>query len=266
IGNTGSVTVASRRHTGALKHACYHRCRQQGRRGIRDPAALSHLRAQRLTSSRCGGKRARPNRTRRVLTHGSKTVKLARQTTAGADRDLAVRLRERLRYGLVTQEVLDRLARKGLVFYPYDILQESIRGISDIEVPATAGDVRVAPLGPEDVDLVANLPCRPLSPRLIAERVKQSQGFGVFINRELAGYTWVNFRKVPIPLNGGVLFELDSRGAYLFDMYIARAHRGKRFAPWLRRRCNEQLIQSGRDRIYSISLVFNSSTRRFKSR
>lgn len=203
---------------------------------------------------------------RRVLTHGPNSVKVERATTISADREFAVRLRERLRYGLVTQEVLDRLARQGFVFYPYDVVRESVRSVSTIEVPATVGEPRFVPLGEDDIDLVTSLPCRPLSNRLITERAKQSQGFGVFVGRELAGYTWASFQRVPTAQGGDTLFELDSRGAYIFDMYIARAHRGKRLAPWLRQRINEHLIRSGRDRIYSISMVFNSSTRRFKSR
>lgn len=262
--NTGSASVAGWRHTGSFEPSCYdcHSTRKKrGKTGGAIDAALPYV-CFSLTQIAVGA--ARPRR-RRVRTHGPSTVKLE-SATSGASREFAVRVRERLRYGLVTQEVLDRLARKGLVFYPYDVVTESVRRVATIEVPATVQNLRFAQLGVDDVHLVTNMPCRPLPTEMITERIERAQGFGVFIGEELAGYTWVRFEKVPTAKGGDTLFELDSRGAYVFDMYIARAHRGKRLAPWLRQRINEHLIQSGRDKIYSLSMVFNASTRRFKSR
>jgi hypothetical protein len=183
---------------------------------------------------------------------------------ATMERSFSTKFHERLRYGLGAQEALDRLTRIGLIYYPYYLVAERAR-----EEPATNaehGTLTVATLGPEQARLVAEFPCRPLNLDRVVERMRATTCHGVFYRGELAGYSWADFSAVRAPLTLVPLFALDERSVYLLDMYVARAHRGKRLAPWLRYQVYREVMRAGRDKIYSITFVNNQSSRRFKAR
>jgi len=179
-------------------------------------------------------------------------------------RSFIARLRERLRYGLLTQELLDRLARFGIVICPYYLVSEGMR--TKLDESALRSSITFARLTPEQAPLVAGMPCKRLKLDYVHKQMSTAVCFGVFDGAELIGYSWASFSAVNAPTTQAALFELDARGAYLFDMYIARSHRGERLAPWLRYRSYEQVTGLGRDRIYSVTLAHNNSPRRFKQR
>jgi GNAT superfamily N-acetyltransferase len=178
---------------------------------------------------------------------------------------VVTRLRERLRYGLLTQEVLDRLAKIGLLFYPYLLVDDSPAGRCKPQISPPPG-IAFYELGNDQAMVVAGLPCRPRQVAEIERLMQSSRCFGAFEGGALVGYVWANLAAVWTPIGGDVLFELSGRGAYFFDMYISRTHRGKRLAPWLRLRVLESLAALGRSEVYSLSLSLNRSTRRFKAR
>lgn len=181
-----------------------------------------------------------------------------------SDRTFVAKTRERLRYGLLTQEVLDRIAHTGLVFYPYFVVRESAS--LEHEQAPQPDSITFASLEKDQAELV--VAARSGSPPLekVLERMDKAECFGVFENGELAGYSWASYAAVVPPLGRGVLFELDERGVYLFDLYVCRPYRGRRLAPWLRQCIHRRMLQIGRDDIYSITLAHNRSSRRFKVR
>jgi len=180
-------------------------------------------------------------------------------------RTVVTRLRERVRYGLLTQEVLACLTKAGLLFYPYFLVDESPAGGEPKQV-SVPGGITFSELKRDQAAVIADLPCRPRRVAEVEGLMQRARCFGVFDGDALVGYSWVSFSTISTPKSGDMLFELSEHGAYLFDMYIARSHRGRRLAPWLRLRLLESLLALGYDEIYSLSLSLNRSTRLFKAR
>lgn len=180
-----------------------------------------------------------------------------------SNRTLLTRVRERLRYGLAAQEAIDRLGRVGIVYCPYYVVSEGPHRGAE---PAAPTGATFATLSENQAGLIAGMAGAPLSREYVVEQMGHAVCCGVFVDAELAGYSWASFDAVRAPVTNAALFALDERGAYLFDMYVARAHRGERLAPWLRYRMYQQLVDGGRDRIYSMTLANNHSSRRFKAR
>jgi len=179
-----------------------------------------------------------------------------------------VRARNRFRYGLATQEILDRLAATiGLVIYPYFLVHERIQPGMEPKDPGDGDDYRVRYLTETDMEFVANHPVNRRSVEALVEKLRSgSQSLGFFVNGELAAWTWFRLDRVPIPLWMNDLFRLENDEAYLFDAYVVPAYRGRRLAPLVRYRAYQELQNIGRHRLYSITLAFNASSRRFKQR
>lgn len=169
----------------------------------------------------------------------------------------------RIRHGLVTQEILDRLARRGIVVFPYLLTTEA-----STEANRPGGNTHeVRWLAPADAAEIVRISLRHTTADGIVERLAQARCLGIFCEGRLAGYTWVTLGNVRVPDSGGVpLFELRADEAYLFDMFIGPEFRGARLAPLLRAHLLQALLNEGRAHCYSITLAFNRSSRRFKTR
>ena len=176
---------------------------------------------------------------------------------------LLARLWGRLRHGLLMQEILDRVNAAGLVLMPYIVTVESAALLP--EVRAVEG-YQIRDLGSDDAAEIVNISTR--SPNLanVLAAARDGRCYGVTQSGQLVGYTWAFVRYVSVPATGTVLFDLNADEAYLMGMYIAPAHRGARLAPWLRAHVLRSLAAEGRTNCYSISLLFNRSSRRFKAR
>lgn len=176
---------------------------------------------------------------------------------------LVQRLLGRLRHGLLTQEVLDRLARAGLVIYPYYIVLEPLPA----EPPALPPRCTVRSLTAGDAAEMARISVRPSGEGEIVARMDQTACWGIFCDGQLAGYSWASLRQLPVPGSfGQAALELESDEAYLFNIYVAPPYRGMRLAGMLRSALQHDLARLGRRRFYSVTLAFNRSSRRFKSR
>lgn len=183
---------------------------------------------------------------------------------ASSWRLLLQRLLGRLRHGLLAQEVLDRLARAGLAIYPYYIVLEPLPADPP---PALSPRCTVRSLVSGDAAEMARISVRPTSEGMILARMAQAASMGIFYDGQLAGYSWASLQRLPIPGGfGQALFELESHEAYLFDIYVAPPYRGMRLAGVLRSALQHELARLGRRRFYSLTLAFNRSSRRFKSR
>jgi len=179
-------------------------------------------------------------------------------------RSLLQRVWRRIKYGLLLQEVFDRFARAGIVIYPYLVASESV----DDRAAAPDGKgftLRLLTLG--DIgDMVAMRGERVTESRLRA-LLARAICLGAFRDGQLAGYTWARFDALPIVFTRGhPLFALGPADAYLFDMFVATPYRGHRLAGVLRRALQREVGSRGRTNIYSITVAFNRSSRRFKSR
>lgn len=177
------------------------------------------------------------------------------------------RLADRLRHGLLTQEILDRLARAGLVIYPYVVVVESA-SLGTL-VPSETGYV-MRPLTARDAAAVSRitlLKTASTTAAAIAARMQQALCLGAFVGRELVGYTWIGFDGLPTPGSGRQwLFEFRPGEACVFDLYVVPAHRGQRLSVVLRDAVARALEERGCTRLYSVRLAFNRATRRFQAR
>lgn len=183
---------------------------------------------------------------------------------ASSWRLLLQRLLGRLRHGLLAQEVLDRLARAGLVIYPYYIVLEPLPAEPP---PALSPRCTVRSLVAMDAAEMARISVRPSSEGAIVANMAQAASMGIFYDGQLAGYSWASLQRLPIPGGfGQALFRLEPHEAYLFDIYVAPPYRGMRLAGLLRSALQRDLARLGRQRFYSVTLAFNRSSRRFKSR
>jgi len=173
------------------------------------------------------------------------------------------RLKGRWRHGLLMQELLEALAARRLVLLPYAVVVESIDAAPPL--PAPVG-VSFRELHAADAAAIVAVSVRKKLVEEVSGAFDTNRCFGAFLGADLVGYTWARATTVPLTYGGGTLFELGRDEAYLFDMYVDPRHRGLRVAPWLRVEVLRALASEGRRRCYSLSYLFNRSSRTFKSR
>ncbi len=151
------------------------------------------------------------------------------------------KIRDRIRYGLATQEILDRLsATFGLVIYPYYLVREQIP--PNMEPEAVDDDYNIRYLVEEDMEILAVHAAQKRTTESLLEKLcNGSRSIGFFINGDLAAYTWFRFDCAPVPVWMDDLFRLEHDEAYLFDAYVLPAFRGRRLAPLVRYRAYEEL-------------------------
>lgn len=179
-------------------------------------------------------------------------------------RVLLQRFRGRLRYGLLTLYFLHRLARAGLVVYPYFVSMERCRSEAP---PATDPRSTVRALTAQDAAEMARISVGQSKEEAIVSGLSQPVCLGIFYDGQLAGYSWASLRTVPIPGSfGQSIFNLKPREAHLFYIYVAPRYRGLRLAGLLHRSLQHELARRGYRRFYSITLAFNRSSRRFNAR
>ena len=177
--------------------------------------------------------------------------------------DIWSRLRNRVRYGLATQEALDRIAKLGLVVRPYFVVEEPVRTRSG---PAGTHGLVVRQLREEETPLIAHLPER----RREEAKVRALLGFAhciaAFENGTLLGYGWFRRDYLCGASSADQAIALPADCAYLFDMFVCRGARGRNVAAYLRGETLNILAAQGVKHAFSISLAFNRSTRRFKAK
>lgn len=167
----------------------------------------------------------------------------------------------KIRYGLVTQEILTKLAERGIKIDPYYLFVESLRpGLQDLETGFDGYEAGL--LGCEDAKAIAS--GRAVSEQEILRRFRQGKlCLGTRYRGELAAYTWCDLEECNFE---GHRFPLRENEAYLFDSYTFWPFRGKNLAAYTRYQCYKQLAPMGRSKFYSITEFFNTASKRFKEK
>lgn len=175
------------------------------------------------------------------------------------------RLKGRIRNGLIVQDLLDTLGHIGLVIRPYFVNAEFGPREAAPPLPERCS---VRRLTVADATEMLRVTLRPPDPTDLASSLEHSHCVGLFYEGELAAYTWASTaRGVPVPDAGGArLFDLAANEAYVFDMYVVPRFRGTRLAITLAQSTHSQLALMGRQDYYSLTIAFNRSARRFKTR
>lgn len=174
------------------------------------------------------------------------------------------RLKNRLRFGLATQEILDRLARIGIVIYPYFLVEEPI--VDRPELTTLHPNLQIRVLQPHEASLITGIPERPRQESVIRELMSRATCVVVMKKGELLAYSWFTRNDFRGIAGTNVLCELPPDWAYLFDMYVHPRARGRRMAVYIRHRVHQMLAEQGVAHCCSVSLMFNRSTRRFKAK
>lgn len=181
-------------------------------------------------------------------------------------RSMVKRIRERFRYGLALQEVIDVLQRRfNIMVYPYYVVAENLNencAPNYDEVPPFS----IRYLQEKDMESVMKI--RPWMSTLakLQSDIQLYDCLGIAVEEQLAGTTWSRDDVIPVPNSGQPLVELGSDEAYLFDAFVGREYRGYRLAPIVRHQLYCELVKIGKTQFYSITLAFNKSSRRFKAK
>lgn len=175
-----------------------------------------------------------------------------------------VRLKGRLDFGLVTQEILDRLARIGVVIYPYFLVYEPLAARPEVEM--LSHDLRLKLLEPDEAPLIASVAERPRDESKIREAMTRASCVAVMDGDELLAYSWYTRQWLLGPLSANALCELPPDWACLFGMYVRPKARGRKLAVYMRHRVQHMLAAQDVAHCCSVSLVFNRSSRRFKAK
>lgn len=173
------------------------------------------------------------------------------------------RLRGRVSNGLLLQELLDRLARLGVVCYPYVVGVTQGERIEALPPPPGCSS---RALTADDAESLLALVRYPIALDELRARLARERCHGVYLDGRLIAYAWASFEGVPAMYHGGVLLPLRPDEAYVFETYVSPAHRGLRLAPWLSSEMVRGITAAGRPTLYSTALLFNRSTRRFMFR
>jgi len=174
------------------------------------------------------------------------------------------RFRDRIRFGLATQEVLDRLSRVGILIYPYFVVEEPI--VDRPEFADLYPHLQVKRLEPGEAHLIASVPERPRDEAAVRDMLEQATCIAVLEEGELLAYSFFTSALIPGGLSEVATSRLPDDWAYLFDMYVRPKARGGALAAWMRHRVHQALAEAGVSHGCSLSLAFNRSTRRFKSK
>jgi hypothetical protein len=175
------------------------------------------------------------------------------------------RLWGRIRNGLIVQDLLDALGHLGVVIRPYFVNAEF--GPHE-DAPPLPEQCSVRQLTVADAEEIVRITLRPPDRVDLASSLEHSHCVGLFFEGELAAYAWASStRGVPVPDAGGArLFDLAPDEAYVFDMYVVPRYRGTRLAITLAQSMHSQMALLGRHHYYSLTIAFNRSARRFKTR
>lgn len=174
-----------------------------------------------------------------------------------------LRFRNRLRFGLATQEVLDRLARCGLVIYPYYFVHEPVRTRKELVCPP---GLVFRPLDSSWVQRFARVPERLRDEAKTRSFMEFATCFVALDHDEIVAHCWCTTSQMRGISGGDAIVALPADCAYLFDMFVCRSARGRNVAALLRNHVHGLLAEKGVRHAISVSLVFNTSTRKFKAK
>ncbi len=168
-------------------------------------------------------------------------------------------------YGMVLRVSIDAVSKLGLRIEPFHLYMEGLDRAEPPDFPAGLGDLDVSFLRSSDMAELALMPGRDSTEADLDARLTSGQMcLGVRQGGSVIAFTWCNLRHCMI--EGHVLFDLREDEASLFDAYTLESLRGRDLARWMRYRCYEELAAMGRQRCYSVTIIFNTPAARFKEK
>jgi hypothetical protein len=174
-------------------------------------------------------------------------------------------VRGRLRHGQAVQEVLDRLAARGLVVYPYLVFEE--RADHALAAAPRVEGLRARRLTDADLPQLEAIAQAVRSERSAAVRLGRGEtGVGAFDGERLVAYTWCDLVNLGGFGRGTVLRRLAPDEACLAKSWTMPEYRGRGIVLFLRREMYAAMQALGKRRLCSACLYFNGSVRRVKAK
>ncbi len=173
-------------------------------------------------------------------------------------------LRNRIKYGRISEAVTWRLGSAGLVFIPYVWYEESIKLISFKDTPKFDNNFEFTFFGLTEMLIIGQSGAWHYDQQQLLGWLEQNKiCYGAKKDGRIAAFTWADLEECKCNYRH---FKLKSNEAYLFDMFTMKPFRGQNLAPILRYKTYEALNAMGRDKCYSYSDYFNTPARKFKAK
>lgn len=178
------------------------------------------------------------------------------------------KIKNKFKYGTVLYFISSNLSRVGLTIEPYYLEQELLHDEGELKVNVKPR-LDSCTVGFLDEDTIRTFMTAP-------ERINADEGykidqrladgcvcFGVKHKDEIAAYTWCSLKRCT---DEKLTFPLKENEAYLFDAYTFKKYRGKNLAPYMRYQLYKYLVAKGRNIFYSVTLLYNTPSIKFKSK
>jgi len=175
------------------------------------------------------------------------------------------KIRNKFRYGLIFLVIRDYLKKLGIEITPFYWMEETIPDKIQVNLEDDLNDYAFSFFGPEEIEAICKLPEREF---ISEERItkifnKGKKCYGAHCKGEIAAFTWFDLEECNTKF---YVAPMKNNEAYLFDMYVLKAFRGKNLAPILRYKIYTILKELGRDTCYSVTECFNTPSRKFKEK
>lgn len=174
-------------------------------------------------------------------------------------------LRDKFRYGLVLLSLRDALIKLGIEITPFYWMKEGVPDAPDPQFDVASDEYEFSFFDAEDIECICDLPERSFVSREHVRKIyaKGTKCYGAKYNGEIAGFSWFDLDECFSRL---YKTPMKSNEAYLFDVYVLNAFRGKNLAPLLRQHIYGILREKGIDSFYSITEAFNTPSIRIKQK
>lgn len=170
----------------------------------------------------------------------------------------------RLRTDGVVRTVLDYLPRAGLYIKPFYYMKEMLPTEIPVDLTTFPHGFDFSVFGPVEIEAIGRIAERGNyvpETYVLKNFNKGDTCLGVKHQGEIVAFTWFSLDESRIDLYP---VKMKPNEAFLYDMYVLQAFRGRNLAPALRYRSYEILKGMGRDTFYSITEYFNVASLRFK--
>ena len=169
------------------------------------------------------------------------------------------KVNQKIRYGMVIHYLLAKLSQLGLIVNPYFLMKEFFIPTHDLRVNITPRMPSLTTdfLDTREIESILDYPERKGIVQSYKFHDRISDGclcLGVKHELEIIAYTWCDLKQCN---HKPLRFNLKKTEAYLFDMYIFKAYRGRNIAPYLRHQQYSHLKQRGLTDFFSIIDAFN---------
>lgn len=172
----------------------------------------------------------------------------------------------RMRKDGLLQTLRHYLVRLGIEITPFYYMKEVLPSDIPTYLTAMPEGFEFSVFGSEEVAAINRLSEREdyVSDQKVLDNLKKGDTcLGIKYKGEIVAFTWFSVEQVRSYLYSSVF---KANEAYLYDMYVLKAFRGKNLAPILRYRNYEILKKMGRDTFYSVSECSNAASLRFKEK